>query len=317
MRYAAVAYDYYAEGWTPLPLPARQKFPPPKGYTGASAKQPSIEQYRCWCNADRAQYGNEVGAGYNVAVVMPDDVIALDIDKSEGHKVKADGLETLAGLADTLGPLPPTVVSSHGGNHVYGHRLYRVPKGLHFGALGPGIDTIQRTHRYICAPPSIHTSGEIYEWQSADTTPIHGVPTRDLIADLPASWLERMTTKPATHRGNTSPMPALFDTLHCKAVETMRQRWESDPLMGRSSRHDGYMALCYTLAGFEREGHIGAWATAMDVGQRFVELVTGDGRTSRSAEGEARRIQDEAWAGNGGQRDTTQLDPCRTYRARH
>jgi hypothetical protein len=92
MRYAAVAYDYYAEGWTPLPLPARQKFPPPKGYTGASAKQPSVDQYRRWCNADRAQYGNEVGAGYNVAVVMPDDVIALDIDKSEGHKVKADGL---------------------------------------------------------------------------------------------------------------------------------------------------------------------------------------------------------------------------------
>ena len=93
-------------------------------------------------------------------------LIVLDVDVAHG------GLQSLAQLEHAHEPLPdtPTVTTGSGGRHYY----FRCPVGQSIGnraGIRPGID-VRGNNGYVVAPPSIHASGNRYEWLVPLETPL-------------------------------------------------------------------------------------------------------------------------------------------------
>ena len=98
--YGAAALAYRDRGWrSVLPLPRGKKFPPPTGYTGDGATVPSYPDVHAW---------TEDHPTSNVALVLPDGVIGIDVDAYVGKH----GAVTVAAAEVEWGALPPTVRST-------------------------------------------------------------------------------------------------------------------------------------------------------------------------------------------------------------
>jgi hypothetical protein len=171
------------KGWPVVPLPSGQKWPPPKGYTGADGADASWADIYAWLD-DRADA--------NIAIRLPDGVIGLDVDDYDD----AGGGLSFAALEAECGPLPdaPRMTSRNDG--VSGIRLYRVPAGTVLpdslmGSFGPGVDVIQRHHRYVVAFGSVHPSGAAYGARDAQDRPISvdQWPAVDEVSELPQPHL--------------------------------------------------------------------------------------------------------------------------------
>ena len=116
-------------------------------------------------------------------------IVVLDIDPRHG------GAESLKELEAKFGKLPDTVttITGGGGRHAY----FRYPKGVEgipnsAGALGPGLD-VRADGGYVIAPPSMHPSGDEYQW------PVQGALR---LADIP-KWLLALLSKPPTSTSTT------------------------------------------------------------------------------------------------------------------
>jgi hypothetical protein len=136
-------------------------------------------------------------------LVMPEDVIGLDVD------VYKSGGQTLDGLVREHGDLPVTWESSSREDGS-GIGLYRVPAGTRLrGAAGPGIEIIQSHHRYCVCWPSIHPEGRTYRWWmgigAADIPKVYALP------DLPRAWLKALSDKPKV-AGDGTPYGGDVDT---------------------------------------------------------------------------------------------------------
>src|SRR5687767_12677953 len=95
--YATAAATYWTAGWRGvLPLPARKKADPPRGFTGGAGVDPSFPDLQAWSD------GREGGG--NIGLRLPIDVIGIDVDAYDG---KAGAL-TLARAENDHGKLPPT-----------------------------------------------------------------------------------------------------------------------------------------------------------------------------------------------------------------
>jgi hypothetical protein len=97
-------------------------------------------------------------------------LVVLDVD------IKNKGDETLKKLEATYGKLPetPTVRTGGGGWHYY----FRYPGSKvrnSAGKIGPGLD-IRGDGGYVVAPPSLHASGNRYEWLVGPDTPLAELP---------------------------------------------------------------------------------------------------------------------------------------------
>ena len=121
---------YRRLGWTgTLPLPPAAKGPPPPGFTGHDGGWPTPDDLGRWArdgyitghNSDRRHHD-----AHNLALRLPPNMIGFDVD-DYGDK---HGADTMRGLVDKLGPLPPTVRSTSRGDGVSGIHLYRAPPGL-------------------------------------------------------------------------------------------------------------------------------------------------------------------------------------------
>ncbi len=184
MTYASAARPYTAAGWATLPLPPGKKYPPPSGYTGYAGRPPTLDEIERWI-ADPAT------ADGNIALRLPGDVVALDIDDHDGDHA---GPDTLASLETERGALPATWVSTARGDDdgpgATGHRFYRVPMGtrLRTGA-GAGVDIIQRHHRYAVVAPSVHPEGTTYRWYEPSGEPSDRPPRIDELPELPWAWV--------------------------------------------------------------------------------------------------------------------------------
>ena len=168
-----VALAYLDAGWPVFPLPLGAKHPPPEGRTGAAgADMPRIEvELFAWPPS-------------NIGVRVPPDVIGLDVDAYRG------GLDTLRALIEQHGRLPPTFISHSGRDDGSGIRFYRVPWGMRFVANLPGIEVIQRHHRYAVVWPSVHPDGREYGWWDVQAeAPAEGVPAVEELPELPWSWI--------------------------------------------------------------------------------------------------------------------------------
>lgn len=181
--YAQNALTYFELGYSPLPLPRRAKKSPPPGFTGASAPMASEDEVRDWC-VERPDA--------NIALRLPDTVIAIDVDATDGKT----GVETMRAAVAKLGKLPllgRSTASTETKGH--GHYLFRVPAGTRLvenlnHLFGAHVDVIQHTHRYIVAPPSIHPNRHAYEWESTEQSEF---PAVDQLPKLPVTWLAALS----------------------------------------------------------------------------------------------------------------------------
>lgn len=103
----------------------------------------------------------------NVAIPCGPDFFVIDIDGEAGE-------QSLDELVERNGPLPLTLTALTGGDGQ--HLIFSGAGELGNSAskLGPGIDT-RGTGGYIIAAPSLHPSGQTYEWLDPDA-PIAPLP---------------------------------------------------------------------------------------------------------------------------------------------
>jgi hypothetical protein len=146
---AEIAKRYLARGWSVVPLRKRDKRPL-ISWEYLQNERPTehdvAEWFRRWPDA-------------NVGIVTGEisNLIVLDIDPKHG------GDATLERLERRFTPLSPTMeaVTGSGGRHLY----FAHPGGLtrNRAGLAQGID-LRGDGGYVVAPPSVHPSGQPYEW---------------------------------------------------------------------------------------------------------------------------------------------------------
>ncbi|WP_370066532.1 bifunctional DNA primase/polymerase [Mycobacterium sp. MAA66] len=156
----------------------------------------------------------------NLGARVPKGVIGIDIDQY-GSKC---GLATIAEHVARLGPLPATyLTTARSYSQGSGIRLFAVPDGWEGpGVLGDGVELIQRHHRYLAAPGSVHHTGKRYRLHHEDTgeqrlKPV--LPPRRAIPPLPESWLAGLYREPR-RRG----APASADDVMAFAHEYTQNR---------------------------------------------------------------------------------------------
>lgn len=210
--YALAAASYLESGWSPVPFPAKSKFPPADGYTGAGGKDVDEVTLKRWTSGrGTATAGNMtwVAANGNVGLRLPNTVLGIDVDMY-GEKA---GRATFEKAKEAWGPLPPTWYTSSRRDGS-GIRLYRIPAGLAWpGKLpqGGGVELIRWDHRYAMVGPSLHDkTGEPYLWwveeeSLAEVTEDAGsefglvspeeFPDVDALPELPQAWVEGLTSR--------------------------------------------------------------------------------------------------------------------------
>ncbi|WP_245541556.1 bifunctional DNA primase/polymerase [Smaragdicoccus niigatensis] len=194
----------------------------------------------------------------NIGIRPPEGVIVLDVDPRNG------------GNAADLGQLTDTLMAKTGGGgaHIWYHHA-----GPAVGRVGgcKGID-IKKRGGYVVVPPSIHPSGDRYEWMPGPDTEI---------AELPAHLVERVKG-PKKVRGSDDDRPAgeppgwknpgkpLTELNRCATerpdlwLEVLPPDWEDcdenakGHLFGRPGRSSEYSACAY----FDRPGAIHLFTTA-------------------------------------------------------
>lgn len=303
--YGVAALAYLTAGWRGvLPLPPGSKWPPPNGYTGAAGEYPSGADVYAWVESQPEG---------NIALRLPDGVIGLDVDAYDGKT----GGDVLWSLAEIYGPLPDTWRCTSRDDDVSGIRLYRVPPGLRWpGELGPGLEVIQRRHRYAVVPPSFHPHGGTYRWLG----PGVGPPSVADLTPLPSAWVIGITamvheTDVSKGHQTSAEVSEWLDRLDGRPACDQIARTVTRALEGfgsAGSRHDLITRTVMRLCHLAVEGHHGARGALDRLGARFVAALESEADRSGAAEWD--RILAGAVVvvlnGPGGGR-LTDADPCR------
>lgn len=269
MTYSGVAHDYLSKGWSPLPLPAGRKAPPPKGWTGYAAPTASGADVQEWIDQGH-------GDG-NVALRLPETVLGLDLDAYDGKS----GADTMRDHISRLGPLPPSPRSS-GREGASGIRFYRVPPGRSWAdTLGPGVEVIHHGHRYAVAQPSVHPSGATYQWYDDDGAELSKLPSVDDLPELPQAWVdhldcgatgERQAVEPASSQDVANFWANAPEGMPCRYVERLVAE-TVEALGGGGSRHDAARDNVLKVVRAAEQGHQGG-QTALDTIEAAFASVT-------------------------------------------
>ncbi|MEQ1680806.1 MAG: bifunctional DNA primase/polymerase [Nitrospira sp.] len=178
---AAMAYT--KRGWAVLPLTPQTKQPlgklVPHGLKDATTDQETIARW--WQCEPMSNIGIRTGAASGLVV--------LDIDPRNG------GSENLRELEQQNGELPHTVMSLTGGGGI--HIFFQHPSGFTKNkTLAPGVE-VKADGAYVVAPPSIHPSGEVYQWE------VSSHPDDLDLATLP-KWLLQLMSREGTLKSQPS-----------------------------------------------------------------------------------------------------------------
>jgi len=160
------------------------------GFKSASTLTPTINNWlRKW------PYAN-----FGIATGTPSELFVLDIDPRHA------GDDSFQKLQEKYGPLPSTVSVKTGGG---GFHFYFNTKGIEpikAAKLSgyPGID-IKSEGGYVICPPSLHASGQHYEWISTPgETPLAPIPT--WLIELLSSPIQKLkTATPHSHSEKSIP----------------------------------------------------------------------------------------------------------------
>jgi hypothetical protein len=270
MDLRALAQEYLAAGWHPLPLPPFEKYPPPGGSTGYGG-----------VDLTDIEVENAAWMG-NIGLRMPADVIGLDVDAYHG------GAETLRDLELKLCPLPMTYVSHSNRRDGSGIMFFRVPVGMGWIPGLPGIEVIQRGHRYAVVFPSLHPEGRAYAWSDqAEPDVLQGVPQVEDLAELPWPWIEELSR--ATGGADEATQAVTGATRHDFLVEHTAADapgYVTDKIVGHFnerraagfSRHDT-MQHCLTWAmECVRAGISSGEATVAELGSAWQHAMASEPR---------------------------------------
>ena len=279
MRDAALAYA--ARGWSVFPCHSPAETPggcscrradcssPAKhprvsgGLTVASVDPATIEGWwRRWPSANVAIRTGAVSG-----------LIVLDVDPGHG------GDESLEALLRDHGPLPPgTVVhTGSGGRHFYFAHPGGVIRTDAGRRLGPGLD-IRGDGGYVIAPPSCHTSGSPYRWDS-----------RDRQLPNPPGWLLDRLREPL--HPPTPPMPPIAGPSSPRRISAWAgaalerelakvsdaQEGSRNSTLNRSSFSLGQIVGSGALDADEVERLLLDRATAIGLGEREARATIGSG----------------------------------------
>jgi len=284
--YADHVVDYAQAGWPCiLPVPPRDKYPPPVGFTGAEGRDTDPLQL--------VRFATE-RPGDSIALRMPEGVIGIDVDqylKGEAHK---RGAETLAAYVERWGPLPATWTSTArepgGPSRIH---FFRVPPRRYATKLATettsDVEIIQRHHRYAVVAPSPHPgAGAPYRWYGPDGAASDLPPKPVELPELPSAWVEGLA-EGATEAAAAASDPArgqqLLDQLlddhrpECAEVTSARLQ-ATNELAGADagSRHDTMTARVHHLVQLAASGHTGAGAAFLELRDAWAQLTAGEDR---------------------------------------
>lgn len=271
--YHRAARGYIEKGWSPIPLPHKEKTPPPTGCTGYTGAYVGLPEASAWAKA----------GGGNVALRMPEFVLGLDVD-AYGDK---NGGDTFAEAVERLGPLPPTWrSSSREDDPVSGIQYFRVPPGRVWAdTLGANVEVIHHGHRYGVAAPSVHPEGREYGWYDPDGLPTDDVPSVDELPDLPAEWVAELD------RGDLADRPPKASLSDSDAGQWLSGLRTGDPCppvldvlggaessLSKGSRHDTARGLVLRLVRLGEQGHTGTATALNTLESMFLAAFGGDDR---------------------------------------
>lgn len=305
--FAEAAELYFLLGWDPLPLPAGEKNPPPSGFTGRAGRDVTDELLEEWASSWRKA---------NLALRMPPGVVGVDVDQYTKNGHDKTGQDTMDMLVARLGELPPTWRSSaRGAENPSGQRFYRVSAGTELRNGLPGIEFIQRHHRYTVAWPSTNpdAAGAMYRWYRPDGSESDTVPTPLDFPWLPEAWVAHLRSDRAHPEKGTEQAGAVLQrTLEdaggdpCdKMAGLVRVAVGKLADNSGSSRHDMMLRYSEAIVAAAVEGHSGFAVAHEQLRDAFIDAVGPD----RPAEGEFERMVTGAlciWSGS----DAASVDPC-------
>lgn len=308
MSFLDIAAPWRDAGWIgTIPLPARQKNPPPTGWTGRNAGFPDDAQISAWSQMSQYQEPNcGLRLGWPVTVNgIEYEVAALDVDHYiDGDKRKLGG-DQLAALESQLGALPPTWVSTARardddgtdlGDWISGIRFYLVPRGLAFkGQADRDIEVIQKNHRFAAVWPSFNPkTGTTYRLYSPQAWADHGhalngdeIPNVTELSVLPDAWVDHLTQ--GRMRDSARPMDtdSSLEELERWALDQFRDAETMCSVMARqlarrkesitedATSHDKVRDAHWEFLRLATEGHTG-WLTAIDEAtEHWVQDVIG------------------------------------------
>lgn len=152
------ALSYAARGWPVVPLV-------PGGKVPASLVRHGVQHATTDCDVIRYWWSKLPQANIGLACAA---FLVVDMDP------RNDGEATLAQLLARHGALPPTPSQRSGSGGL--HALFQRPSVALRGKLARGVDLVHGPRRYIVAAPSVHPSGNRYEWLQSPTLPLAPLP---------------------------------------------------------------------------------------------------------------------------------------------
>ena len=152
-----------------------------------------------------------------------------------------DSEDALGAVVDAVGPLPPTLVSLTGrGLHLF----FKDAEGVKNRAkLWPRVD-VRGSGGYIVAPPSLHSSGKLYRWQTPICREIAEAPEKLLLA---IRGEKKAAPVVAIHR-NGAPTSYGLTPYQQAALESAYAAVRS---AGEGQRNDTLNREAYGLAGLD------------------------------------------------------------------
>lgn len=171
------ALEYASRGWHVLPLHGMRegrctcgnfKCASPGKHPYSRLVPNGLKQATTNVNKIRDWFERMPVLNIGIATGADSNLVVLDVDPKNGGQESFEALMRRVPL-----PLTMQVVTGSGGAHFYfAHpgTLIRNSAGL----LGPGLD-IRGDGGYVVAPPSLHASGEYYEWKE-DELPLAAIP---------------------------------------------------------------------------------------------------------------------------------------------
>lgn len=279
--------DYALAGWPcVLPVPPREKTPPPTGFTGAEGRDTDPVTLATWAGSH---------ATSSVALRMPEHVIGIDVDSYEKGGVRKHGAETFAAYLERWGPLPPTWTSTARGEGPSRIHFFRVPPGRYATRLATestgDVEVIQRHHRYAVVWPSPHPGAgpdAVYRWYDPTGAVASRVPSPAELTELPPAWVAGLaagasaTSAASSDRASGEALlEQILDDWRPECADVTSARSQAAARLSKAeagSRHDVMTERTHHLVQLAASGHPGAGRAIAEVRHLWETLTAGEDR---------------------------------------